>query len=265
VYWGSPLQPATPSIIGGFCGFASGTGSNLSVGGGSLAAVTGSANTALGISAATSLTGGNRNVALGTGSLALETAGSCNVAVGFCALYNSAGGVGNTAAGAQAGSAITTGDNNTFIGALAGNNVTTQNNQIVIGANGNSCTTGSVNGGVTFAGSGTATWITMGNTAWSGTSDARLKEEVADLALGLDFINQIQPRTFKWKNDGSKAAGFNAQEAAAVVESHSAEYLGLVDDTNEYMGVAAGALIPVLVNAVKELKAEIEELKAKLS
>jgi hypothetical protein len=265
VTWANPLKAATPSTLGAFCGFASGVGNNVSVGGGSLAAVTGSANTALGSSAATSLTSGSSNVALGTGSLALETAGSCNVAVGFCALYGSVGGVGNTAVGAQAGSAITSGDNNTFVGALAGNNVTTQNNQIVIGANGNSCTTGSANGGVTFSGAGTATWITLGNTAWSGTSDARLKENVADLALGLDFISQIQPRTFTWKNDGSKAAGFIAQEAAAVVESHDAKYLGLVDESNEYMGVAAGTLIPVLVNAIKELKAELDELKAKLS
>jgi hypothetical protein len=331
VYWGSPLQPATPTTIGGFCGFASGVGSNLSVGGGSLASVTGSANTALGSSAATSLTSGNANVAIGTGAMALATTACFNVAVGGCALYAETGGLYNTALGTCAlqtqnggsqntavgygtGNSITTGlantmvgaataDNltsgscnvligvnaglaltstssnvmvgtnsgcnstggsNVFVGCGAGLNATTQSNQIVIGA-GNSCTLGSANGGVTFAGSGTATWITMGNTAWSGTSDARLKEEVADLTLGLDFIDQIQPRTFNWKNDGSKAAGFIAQEAAAVVESHSAEYLGLVDDTNEYMGVAAGALIPVLVNAIKELKAEIEELKAKLS
>jgi hypothetical protein len=117
---------------------------------------------------------------------------------------------------------------------------------------------------VTFAGNGVATWIALGGTAWSGISDSRLKEDVADLALGLDFIGQIQPRTFSWKSDGSKAAGFIAQEAAAVVESYDAQYLGFVDDSNEYMGVAASALIPVLVNAVKELKAEIEELRAKL-
>jgi hypothetical protein len=267
VYWGSPLQPATPTTIGGICGFAAGTGGNFSAGGGSLAAVsTGLQNTALGNQAATSLTSGCGNTALGAGALALETAGGCNVAVGACALYNSNGGALNVAVGGQAGQNITTGDNNVILGSASGGNVTTQNNQVVIGANGNSCTIACANGGVTFAGgAGAVTWVGIGNTLWQNTSDARLKEDVADLALGLDFISQVQPRTFTWKRDGSKAAGFIAQEAAAVVESHDAEYLGFVDDNNEYMGVSAAALIPVLVNAVKELKAEVEALKAKLN
>ena len=264
LFWGSAIQPATPSTLGGFCGFGSGSGSNVSVGSGSLAAVTGTANTALGAQAATTLTSGVGNTAIGTGALALETAGGCNVAIGFCALYNSAGGALNVGVGSQSGRNVTTGDNNTFLGSVAGDNVTTQNYQIVVGANGNSCTTAAANGGVTFAGNGVATWNTLGTTLWTSTSDARLKEDVADLALGLDFIDQVQPRTFTWKHDGSKAAGFIAQEAAAVVESHGAKYLGFVDDSNEYMGVAAGALVPVLVNAVKELKAEIDALKAKL-
>jgi len=264
VVWGNPLQAATPSTLGAFCGLGSGSNNNVSVGGASLAAVTGSANTALGVSAATSLTSGIGNVVIGTGALALETAGGCNVAVGVCALYGSNGGALNVAVGSEAGKNITTGDCNTILGSFAGGNVVAQNNQIVIGANGNSCTLASANGGVTFAGNGVATWIALGGTAWSGISDSRLKEDVADLALGLDFIGQIQPRTFSWKSDGSKAAGFIAQEAAAVVESYDAQYLGFVDDSNEYMGVAASALIPVLVNAVKELKAEIEELRAKL-
>jgi hypothetical protein len=38
-----------------------------------------------------------------------------------------------------------------------------------------------------------------------------------------------------------------------------------VDTDNEYMGVAPGALIPVLVKAIQELSAEVAELKAKLS
>jgi hypothetical protein len=267
VYWGSPLQPATPSTVGGICGFAAGTGGNFSAGGGSLASIsTGLQNTALGNQAATSLTSGCGNTALGAGALALETAGGCNVAVGACALYNSNGGALNVAVGGQAGRNITTGDNNVILGSSSGGNVTTQNNQIVIGANGNSCTTACANGGVTFAGgAGAVTWVGIGNTLWQNTSDARLKEDVADLALGLDFISQVQPRTFTWKRDGSKAAGFIAQEAAAVVESHDAEYLGFVDDNNEYMGVSAAALIPVLVNAVKEMKAEMEALKAKLN
>jgi hypothetical protein len=122
------------------------------------------------------------------------------------------------------------------------------------------------NGGVTFAfGASCFLYASAGSAVWTSASDVRLKEEVADLALGLDFVNQIQPRTYQWKENKEKAAGFVAQELQEVVAEHDASYLGLVDTDNEYMGVAPGALIPVLVKAIQELSAEVAELKAKLS
>ena len=85
------------------------------------------------------------------------------------------------------------------------------------------------------------------------------------MSLGLDFVSKVQPRTFDWKEDGKHSAGFIAQELDAVVAEHGADYLGLVDKNDpECYTVASAALIPVLVNAVKELAAEVAELKAKL-
>ena len=265
ITYANPLAVATPSTLGAFCGFAAGTGGNLSVGGGSLANIgAGVANTALGSSAATSLTTGNGNVALGSGALALETAGSCNVAVGTCALYASAGGVGNAALGTSAGVAVTTGDCNTFVGFNAGANVTTGLNNVVIGANGTS-STAAVNNEVSIYGGTTVARFVQGAGVWTFTSDARRKENITDLELGLDFVSELQPRTFDWKEDGKHAAGFIAQEVDAVVEKFDADYLGAVSKADpECYTVAQAALIPVLVNAIKELKAEVAELKAKL-
>jgi hypothetical protein len=264
VTWTNPLQAATPSTLGAFCGFAAGTGGNLSVGGGSLAAVTGVANTALGSQAATSLTSGNGNVAIGTGALALETAGGCNVAIGACALYASNGGALNVAIGGDTGKAITTGDNNVFVGSSTGITNTTSTCVVIIGANGTSSSPTVNNEANIYAGS-TVARFAQGAAAWTFTSDARRKENVADLALGLDFVSKVQPRTFDWKEDGQHAAGFIAQELDAVVAEHGADYLGLVDKNDpECYTVASAALIPVLVNAVKELAAEVAELKAKL-
>jgi hypothetical protein len=269
VTWSSPLVTATPSTFGAVKGYAAGAGSNLSVGCNSLQALTtGVANTALGNLAAQALASGNGNVAIGSGALALEVAGGCNIAIGVCSLYNSNGGNVNTAVGGLAGCAITTGDNNVLVGSCAGNNLTTQCNQIVIGTNANSCTSGTANGGVTFGfGGGCSIYAAAqaaGAAAWTSVSDARLKEDVADLALGLHFVNQLQPRTYNWKADKVKAAGFIAQEAHEVVENNDAAYLGFVDTSNEYMGVAPATLIPVLVKAIQELSAEVTELKAKL-
>jgi len=303
ITYANPLAVATPTTLGAFCGYAEGAGGNLSLGGSALGtAGARSANTALGVQAATSLTTGNGNTVVGNGALALDTVGGCNVAVGVCALFSSSGGEGNTALGTGAGATMTSGDfnvligfcagdvvttgcyniaiganamgttattgsNNVMIGCNAGSNVTTHNNQIVLGA-GNSCTTATANGGATFVfGGGCSIYAAAqaaGTAVWTSVSDQSLKENVADLALGLDFVGQLQPRAYTWKADGGKSAGFIAQEAAAVVDAHDADYLGFVDKSNELWGVGPAALIPVLVNAIKELKAEVDELKAKL-
>jgi hypothetical protein len=63
---------------------------------------------------------------------------------------------------------------------------------------------------------------------------------------------------------GYKDAGFVAQELESVRSQYGAEDIlrSLVDKTNPDQYYAApSALIPVLVKAIQELKAEINELK----
>ena len=265
ITYANPLAAATPSTLGAFCGFAAGTGGNLSLGGSALGSIgAGVANTALGTQAATTLTTGNGNTVAGNGALALETTGSCNVAMGVCALYSSVGGIGNTALGTAAGDQVTSGSCNTFVGFDAGSTNTTGSRNVVIGALGTSSAAG-ISNEVSIWGGTTVSRFVQGATVWTFTSDARKKENVADLALGLDFLGKVQPRTFDWKEDGKHSAGFIAQELDAVVEEFGADYLGLVDKNDpECYTVGSAALIPVLVNAIKELKAEVDELKAKL-
>jgi hypothetical protein len=103
--------------------------------------------------------------------------------------------------------------------------------------------------------------------SWAFTSDARLKDNVQDLALGLEFIKEVQPRTYTWKSTGNKASGFIAQELDAVVEKYNAsEFAGIVnkDDPETYL-VATPQLIPAMINAIKELAAELDSVKAELA
>jgi hypothetical protein len=44
------------------------------------------------------------------------------------------------------------------------------------------------------AANGTATWATV--------SDRRVKKDIEDSTVGLNFINDLRPRTFKYKNKG---------------------------------------------------------------
>jgi hypothetical protein len=171
------------------------------------------------------------------------------------------------AVGDSTGFTNTAGSCNIYLGACAGRNNTSGNNVVIIGAGGCSSTlavSNEVNLYNGCASNGTARFAgTTG--AWSFASDARLKQNVTALPLGLDFVQQVQPREFEWKESGEAAIGFIAQELNEVVEQFSADHLKLVlkDDPEKWM-VAQTQLIPVLVNAVKELAAEVAELKAKL-
>jgi hypothetical protein len=161
--------------------------------------------------------------------------------------------------------------NNIGIGNSAFNNLTTGSNNIGIGLN-VAASTLSANNEVTIYNGALAARFQGSTASWTFASDERDKNDIENLELGLNFINQLQPRKYKWNlrhtdiDKGKQAAGFIAQEVLAVAQANQAEYLGLVDtnDPNQYT-LAQTALIPVLVNAVKELTNEVNELKAKLN
>jgi hypothetical protein len=237
--------------------------SNVAVGSGALCAQNGAGqNTALGFGAGNSLTSGQANTLVGAVSGDNLTTGGCNVLVGVNAGLALAGVSNNVMLGANAGCLATTG-NNVFVGTGAGSNVTTGTCVVVLG-NGLASGAGA-NNEVNLWGGTQVARFSQASPSWSFPSDARRKENVADLALGLDFVSKVQPRTFDWKEDGNHAAGFIAQELDEAVQEFGAEYLGVVNKADpECYTVSQTALIPVLVNAVKELAAEVAELKAKL-
>ena len=103
------------------------------------------------------------------------------------------------------------------------------------------------------------------STTITGLSDQRLKENIRDLDEGLDVVMALKPRKFDWKEGkgaGTKdARGFIAQEFEAVLPDMIDEWKDPAPEGEEpYKSVNAN-LIPTLVKAIQELKAEFDAYK----
>ena len=244
---------------------------------------TGASNTAVGLSSLITNTTGASNVGLGFQALFSNTTASNNTAVGYQAMYANTTGASNTAVGYGAGGNVTTGTNNVFIGQNAGNTstaITTGGQNIHLGV----ATIASANNvdyehiiGFNLTGKGTQTTFIgqsacyQGNNAatWSITSDARLKKNIVDNNTGLDKINAIQVRNFEYRleteitelpqNQAIKKEGVQlgviAQELQQILpECVKTESTGV-------MTVDSDNLTWYMINAIKELQAQINELK----
>ena len=108
--------------------------------------------------------------------------------------------------------------------------------------------------GTTFymSGSYSGNFTATGNiTAYS---DERLKSNIETISGALDKVNAL--RGVSYTKDGEASIGVIAQEVQKVIPE-------VVQDNEEYLSVAYGNLVGVLIEAVKELSAEVEALKAK--
>ena len=96
-------------------------------------------------------------------------------------------------------------------------------------------------------------------------SDARLKENVRDYTVGLNDILKLKPRVFDWiPTEGEKdQVGFIAQEFEEVFPNWIGNFLH--DDLEDAKSVMATEIIYPMVNAIKELKAEIDALKTEIN
>jgi hypothetical protein len=104
------------------------------------------------------------------------------------------------------------------------------------------------------------------STSIAAISDGTLKENVRPLETGLAEIMALQPRRFDWKNgDATNVAGFIAQEVETVLPELVVEQKYSLDENdNDIMkkSLKMGDMIPTLVKAIQELKAEVDALKA---
>ena len=253
-FYGTTVEGST-SVKAGSATISTPAGGNLSVGLNCIpSGATGSLNTALAASGALgALTNGSSNTAVGDGALDTLTSASNNVAVGANAL----------------GAASYSGSDNVGIGVGAGGTTTSGSNVICIGKDA-LASTATVSNEITLGNSSIAT-LRCQVTTITALSDARDKKAVQDIPLGVSFVQRLRPVSFVWNTrDGGKVDvpefGFIAQELQQAQAAHGVTLPGLVHDINpERLEAAPGTLIPVLVKAVQELQAQIDDLKRQLA
>jgi hypothetical protein len=123
------------------------------------------------------------------------------------------------------------------------------------------------NAGITQAAEAVGTIATTGGivTTFTAVSDERLKIS-QEYKGGLDEILNIYPIRYRWNEIGQKYSGQSTERdfigfSAQNVQKSIPEAVWVSKD--DYLGFEDRPVIAALVNAVKELKAEIEVLKAR--
>ncbi len=98
------------------------------------------------------------------------------------------------------------------------------------------------------------------NHSASLVSSIRFKEELQPIENVVEKVGKLRGVSFKWKSDGTspREIGVIAEEVADVFPE-----LVFLDREGKPLGVHYDKFIAVLIEAVKELKGEIEELKKK--
>jgi hypothetical protein len=115
-----------------------------------------------------------------------------------------------------------------------------------------------------------------GTQAWSSPSDLRLKTDIVPLVDGLKLVMELQPVRYHWRPASERdigrtldlpvdhpQIGFIAQDVAHIVPE--AVVAPAKDAPDGTYALRASALVPVLVEAIKQQQAQIDELRRDLA
>ena len=183
----------------------------------------------------------------------------------------------------SAGDDLTTGSHNTVIGHLNNAGGAGSAYRVVMGYS----ASGNTNDSFLVGRGSTDSQIAFGATSITAPSDIRLKEDIQDEEVGLDFINDLRPVTFQWKKEkdipsdmkaykegseertmnGKYNHGFIAQEVKEVIDNHNLKDgfdMWQEDEVDGRQRVAPSAIMSVMVKAVQELSTQVDELKAEI-
>jgi hypothetical protein len=129
--------------------------------------------------------------------------------------------------------------------------------------------------GYNLAGKGSNTFYVAGTTGaynganvttWATTSDQRIKKNIVDVTNGLSVITALRPVEFDYKENDKHEVGFIAQEYQWVLPDQVTQHAASeaekewVDEDGKVFGIQQN-LVPYLVKAIQELKAEFDAYK----
>jgi len=274
---------------------------NTAVGFEALETNNGNYNTAVGYIALDSNTNGDGNTSVGNQALSSNTSGDYNTSVGYRSLLDNSSGDQNVAVGYHALQNNTTGNNNVAVGYNSLNLVTTGYSNTALGTSAGAV--GATFYNTTALGNGAApnspNQVRLGNSSvsviggyanWSNFSDRRLKTNIQENIVGLEFIKKLRPVSYNYDMDAIarfentpdnlrlreaeqlKAqeiqTGFIAQEVEQAAQAVGFDFHGIVKpyDANGTYALRYAEFVVPLVKAMQEqqdiIEAQEKELKA---
>jgi hypothetical protein len=125
-------------------------------------------------------------------------------------------------------------------------------------------------------------WVYAGG--FYNSSDDRVKNEITDSDLGLDFINSLRPIRYKMKTGVRPHYGFSAQEVKTTIDAIGVDFAGYVDptvvppsqeespdlydedgtmkDSNSMLALSYIEFVAPMAKAIQELTQRLEALEA---
>ena len=142
----------------------------------------------------------------------------------------------------------------------------------VSGSNGISVSNGTTTPGISLNGSYSGNWAVSGAITATGNitafaSDSRLKDRKANIANALEKVESLSGFNYTFNELGLKVVGEDYKDeefvgvSAQEVEKVLPEVVKPAPGDNDYKTVQYDKLVPLLIEAIKELNAEIKELK----
>lgn len=264
-------------------------------------------NSGLTIGSGSGRSAGNYNTVCGRNSFSNTGASSAGYNCIYgpnCATANMTGSF-NNIVGATSGTAITSGANNCIMGTSAGNAITTHSNNTILGYNSGS--TGTIYSNCSILGANVNVLsgndqVQLGDSATTvytyataTRSDARDKDIITPSNLGLEFINLLNPVSYKYNYredyketiiddsgnviinqlpmDGSKTRrrphyGLLAQEVKNVIDTLNVDFGGYKDSKvnggSDVLHLNYLEFIAPLIKAVQELTEQNKKLEYRI-
>lgn len=100
---------------------------------------------------------------------------------------------------------------------------------------------------------------------WGTTSDARIKENIVPARNYLDSLCQLEVVNYNLINNPQNMLGFVAQQVETVMPGLVSTAPSTEYHLSDLKSVKTSIMIPMLVQAVKELKADLEAAKAEIT